>query len=507
MFRVDLLTLMIVVVTILTCVWLLKYFDKNATHGPSIPGPWGLPIIGHVLSLGDNPHLSLTKMAKRYGPIVQIRIGRRPVIVLTGLSTLKQAFIRQGTEFAGRPDFKSFQRVSRGLSIAFNSYSQSWKIHKKIATTALKTCMSGKLLEGLEKQIQNEAMLLVNVLTTPNSLQGHGIDPRHPVRLAVTNIISVILFGKKYAHEDKELQHILDLAERLLEAFGTGNPTDIMPWTAIFPSVRRMRDTSFEVLDDLYDWLEVKKREHSESFDPDNIRDVTDKAIHVSRQMNPEDLSKHDLTYSRVMTVVNDIFGAGFDSSAATMMWFILYMVKHQEIQQRIRDELDQVVGSDRLPCLADKPNLPFTVACVHETLRISTIAPLAVPHTTSCDTTLNGYFIPKDTLVFPNLWGTNYDEDVFPNPTEFNPERFMTDDGTSLDKAQVEDYVPFSVGRRRCLGEEVAHLQLFLFIATILHQCTLDKPDGQTLSFECIYSLNLTPKPFEIIAHKRFSQ
>ncbi|XP_070563126.1 cytochrome P450 1A1-like [Ptychodera flava] len=470
------------------------------------PGPWGLPFLGNLLSLGSYPHLSLTKMAKKYGPVFKIRLGQKSVVVLTGLQTTKQALVKQAIDFAGRPDFESFKAIAEGKTMAFNTYSLQWKTQRKIQHVALRTFLSGAHLENLEKRIAEEAEQLVKCLTT-NGLGsgGHMIDPNEYVRFAVANIICLILFGKKYGSTDVTLQRLVTLSARFTEVTGAGNPADIMPWTKIVPSVKQRQADFEKMVGEFDDWIEERKREHEESYQPGVIRDLTDHLVKVLEEMDQEEMARLQIDHSRIMKTLNETLGAGFETVATSLLWSIMYMMAYPDVQSRVQKELDRVVGPDRTPCLADKRNLHFTQACIHEILRITSVAPMAIPHSTTCDTNLNGFFIPKDTLIFVNLWGTNHDETIFENPDDFNPDRFMTADGSTFDRSKSDKYVTFSLGRRRCLGEPLAHMEVFLFFTTLMHRCTFQKEnDDQILDFKGNYGLTIQPDRYRVLVNPR---
>ncbi|XP_070564545.1 cytochrome P450 1A1-like [Ptychodera flava] len=245
----DLLTLGLLML-ILLLLWhrLTTHSDiKRRVHPP---GPWGLPFLGNLLSLGSDPHLSLTKMAKKYGPVFKIRLGQKPVIVLTGLQTIKQALVRQAIDFAGRPDFESFKLISDGDTVAFSSYSLQWKSQRKIQHAALRNFLSHTHVKNLEDQMKEEVEQLVKSLTADgHTPRGHVINPNDSVHFAVANIICLILFGKRYGSTNKTLRRLVTLFDRFAKVVGADNTSDIIPWTKILPSVKRLRT-------DFKDWME-----------------------------------------------------------------------------------------------------------------------------------------------------------------------------------------------------------------------------------------------------------
>lgn len=167
-------------------------------------------------------------------------------------------------------------------------------------------------------------------------------------------------------------------------------------------------------------------------------------------------------------------------------------------MQARLQAELDQVVGRDRLPCLNDQPNLPYVMAFLYEAMRFSSFVPITIPHATTVNTSVLGYHIPKDTVVFVNQWSVNHDPVKWPNPEDFDPTRFLDKDGF-LNKDLASSVMIFSVGKRRCIGEELSKIQLFLLISILVHQCNFKANPDEPSKMDFTYGLSVKPKSFKI--------
>jgi len=166
---------------------------------------------------------------------------------------------------------------------------------------------------------------------------------------------------------------------------------------------------------------------------------------------------------------------AGSDTTASEMVGFIQAMACFPEVQRKAQAEIERVVGPDRLPTMADEPQLPYIRAMIKETLRwMPTTITGAVPHATSKDDEYNGYFIPKGAGVMLNVWAIHMDEKRHPNPREFRPERYEGDNQTAADSAanpdpSKRDQFTFGSGRRICQGMHVAERSLFLGMSRML--------------------------------------
>ncbi|XP_070562991.1 cytochrome P450 1A1-like [Ptychodera flava] len=491
------------------CVLLLAltFIRKSAKRKMDLPGPWGLPIFGSALWMGERPHLTLTKMAKKYGPIYQIRLGTKPFVVLTGLRLIKQALGKQAVEFAGRPAFDSFRSVFNGNSVSFSTYSERWKKMKKIQHSGVKMNLSGTRLNDLEGVILDQAKNIVKQVTAEiKDSHGYIFNPNDGIRFALGNVTYFILFNRTFAYEDKDLKRLVLLSDLFSKATQAANPADVMPWTKIVPSINKRQTDFLKLWNDIGDWIaDMIAKLKSGDGRQGSVIDFTDYVMKIRDEITQEELTSLKMDRSTIMTTIDEFFAASFETVASCILWCVLYMMEYPDVQSRVQKELDQVVGPDRTPCLDDKPNLPYTQACIHEMMRCMSVVPLAIPHATTCDTELNGHFIPKDTAVLINIYGTNHDETVFQNPHDFDPDRFLTEDGAALDKAKIEDHISFSLGRRRCIGEPLAHMKVYLLFVTMMYHCTFRKvSDDQVLDFRGNFGLAVQPDHFDVLVNRR---
>lgn len=147
---------------------------------------------------------------------------------------------------------------------------------------------------------------------------------------------------------------------------------------------------------------------------------------------------------------------------------------------------------------------MPYSEAIISEILRISSVAPIGIPHAMITDFTFNGYHLPKGASVFPNLYGVHHDPEIWGDPETFRPERFLSDDGTKF--VQNEALIPFAEGKRKCLGESFGRDTLFLFVTNIFQQFSIlpDPDNKEKADFEADFGLLLSPKPFKVVVSSR---
>nr|CAD7611351.1 unnamed protein product [Timema genevievae] len=197
-----------------------------------------------------------------------------------------------------------------------------------------------------------------------------------------------------------------------------------------------------------------------------------------------------------------DLFGAGAESVSNTLGFCLLYMVLHPQIQKKVQEELDRVVGRSRKVSLEDRASLPFTEAVLSEVSRINTIAPVCPPHRATKDAYFDGQFIPKDTILIVSLWSLLHDKDHWGDPEVFRPQRFIDSDGKFV---KNEWLTPFGIGKRFCMGEPLARNSLFIFFSCVLKEFSFSLPEGEPLpSTQALTGFTAAPQPFMVkITHR----
>ncbi|XP_029946643.1 cytochrome P450 1A1 [Salarias fasciatus] len=487
---------------------ILKRFSKKIPEGlQRLPGPNPLPVIGNALELGNDPHLSLTSMGKRYGDVFQIRIGMRPVVILSGSETIRQALLKQGDEFSSRPDLHSFSYITDGKSLAFSTDQVGvWRARRKLAYSALRSFsnLKGTTPEYscmLEEHICKEAETLISEINTVMKTEG-SFDPFRYIVVSVANVICGMCFGRRYNHDDEELLNLVNLSDEFTKVTGSGNLADFIPFLRYLPD--KTMKTFVAITIRFNEFVSKIVSEHYATYNKDNIRDITDSLIDHCEDRKLDENANVQMSDEKIVGIVNDLFGAGFDTVTTALSWSLMYLVAYPEIEKKLFKELKDNVGLDRSPLLADRGNLPYMESFILEMFRHSSFVPFTIPHCTSKDTSLNGYFIPKDTCVFINQWQVNHDPELWKDPSAFIPERFLSADGKEVNKVEGEKVMAFSIGKRRCIGEVIARNEVFLFLATLIQRLHFHALPGEPLDFTPKYGLTMKFKRQHLKASMR---
>ncbi|XP_041644679.1 cytochrome P450 1B1 [Cheilinus undulatus] len=492
--------LLLACVTLFFSLHLWRWLRQRSGRPP--PGPFAWPVIGNAAQLGKTPHLYFTRMAKKYGNVFQIKLGCRTVVVLNG-DSIKQALVKQGHEFSGRPDFTSFQYVSNGDSLAFGTSSDWWKTHRKVAQSTVRMFSTGNphTKKTFERHVLGEVRELLQLFVVKTHEQ-RFFQPMAYLVVSTANIMSAVCFGKRYSYEDEEFRQVVGRNDQFTKTVGAGSIVDVMPWLQYFPNPIKTIFENFKKLNrEFGTFIRDKVVEHRKTIESSSIRDMTDAFIVALDQVR----DKRGLSSGKdyVPPTVGDIFGASQDTLSTALQWIILLLVKYPEVQERLQQEVDRVVDRSRLPSVEDQAQLPYVMAFIYEVMRFTSFVPLTIPHSTTTNTSIMGYTIPKNTVVFINQWSVNHDPAIWSNPETFDPQRFLDPSG-ALNKDLTSSVVIFSLGKRRCIGEDLSKMQLFLFTALIAHQCNITTDPSRPLTLDFEYGLTLKPHPIFIAVSMR---
>ncbi|XP_069001313.1 cytochrome P450 1B1 [Embiotoca jacksoni] len=493
-------TLLVACVTLLLSHHLCRWLRERPVPRP--PGPLSWPVIGNAAQLGKAPHLYFTRMAKKYGDIFQIKLGSRVVVVLNGES-IKQALVKQGSEFAGRPDFTSFQFVSNGDSLAFGTFTDWWKLHRKMAHSTVRMFSTGnqKTKQTFEHHVLCEVKEVLQLFVGRTQEEKY-FQPMKYLVVSTANIMSAMCFGKRYSYQDEEFLQVIGRNYQFTQTVGAGSIVDVMPWLQYFPNPIKSIFDNFKKLNlEFGNFIRDKVVEHRKTIQSSTIRDLTDAVIVALDQLR--DKTGLSIVKDYVLPTVGDIFGASQDTLSTALQWITLILVKYPEMQVRLQQEVDKVVDRSRIPSIEDQPQLPYVMAFIYEVMRFTSFVPLTIPHSTTTDTSIMGYTIPKNTVVFVNQWSINHNPATWSQPETFDPDRFLDHNG-ALNKDLVSRVLIFSLGKRRCIGEELSKVHLFLFTALLAHQCTITPDPERPPTLDYNYGLTLKPHSFSIAVSLR---
>ncbi|XP_034978028.1 cytochrome P450 2J2 isoform X2 [Zootoca vivipara] len=420
---------------------------------------------------------------------MSLQFGNVWFVVVNGLHLVKEVLVHQGENFVDRPNVPFDDEIFKGLGLIFSN-GLGWKQQRRFALSTLRNFGLGK--RSLEERIQEESRYLTDAIEAEN---GQPFDPHFQINNAVSNIICSVTFGNRFEYHDNHFQKLLKLLDETTHLQGSrGQLYDLFP--TLMKHLPGSHQTIFNNWKQLRSFVREIIEKHKEDWNPSEPRDFIDAYLNeMAKGDAAPSFHEENLLHSTL-----DLFFAGTETTSTTLRWALLYMAIYPEIQARVQAEIDSVIGQSRQPAMDDRDSMPYTNAVVHEVQRISNIIPLNVPRMTTKDTTLAGFHVPKGTIMLASLTSVLFDKDEWETPNEFNPGHFL-ENGQFKKK---EAFLPFSAGKRVCLGEQLARTELFIFFTALIQKFTFQAPKNETLSREFRMGLTMSPVPYRICAFSR---
>ncbi|XP_068599257.1 cytochrome P450 2J2-like [Brachionichthys hirsutus] len=481
--------LLFVVVFILVADYL-----KNRQPANFPPSPWVFPIVGNMFSVDHKrTHESLTQLSETYGDVYSLRMGQNWMVVLNRLEVIKDALVNQGDSVVDRPCCPMRKDKVHELGVLTSS-GNIWKQQRRFAVSTLKYFGFGR--KSLEPVILEEFSHFANDIA---NFKGKPFAPHLVLIKVVSNIISTLVFGHRFQYSDEKFG-------ALINSFDKISQIDASIWSQFynsFPLLMRHlpgpHQTAKSLWKDIKAFVTAEIEEHKKTLDPADPRDYID--CYLKEIQKSEGQANNTFDEENLIVCVMDLFVAGSDTTATTLRWAFLYMAKYPEIQEKVQAELDGVIGRSKHPTMDDCASLPYTNAVIHEIQRMGNIVPLSIPHFTNRDIQLGGYTIPKGVAIIPNLTSVLLDKNEWETPFTFNPGHFLTKEGTFEKRAA---FIPFSAGKRLCLGETLARMEIFLFFTSFMQHFTISMPAGVKPVMDSRFGVTLAPPPYDICATSR---
>eukprot|EP01018_Ginkgo_biloba_P040803 Gb_00367 [translate_table: standard] len=482
-------------------VLLVAWIFFKSRHGSSDqklklpPGPRPLPIIGNLHMLGKLPHRKLRELSKKYGPIMFLRLGSVPTVVASTPEMAKEFLKTHDLNFASRPATCAGKYVTyNSTDVGFAPYGPYWRKMRKVCMLEL---LSAKRIESM-KFIREEEIAVMR----ERIMKQCGVNGSNPVNVSkvvstyATDIICRMAFGRKYSEETlTDSRGFKIMIQEVFYVGGEVNIGDFIPYLEWMDlqGLRRRQKHIHKVFDDFFEKI---IQEHVENKSRDH-RDFVD----VMLQLSEDNTMDIEITRDNIKAVILDMLSAGTDTSSATLEWAMSELLLNPSMMKKAQDELQSVVGLNRMVEESDLPQLEYLQVVVKETLRLHPPGPLLIPHEAREDCVVAGYNIPKKARIIVNVFAVGTDPNSWEDADMFKPERFI---GSPIDiKGQDFEVIPFGSGRRGCPGQPLGTTVVEYALATLLHCFDWRLPDGmkaEDLSMAEEFGLS-TPRTVHLLA------
>uniref|UniRef100_A0A8C5WDJ8 Cytochrome P450 n=1 Tax=Leptobrachium leishanense TaxID=445787 RepID=A0A8C5WDJ8_9ANUR len=433
---------LLIFVILIILIW--TYYRNGGAEDLYPPGPPTLPILGNLWTLSFQlNHETFMQLAKIYGDVYTVWLGNIPVIVVNGYKAVKEVLSSQSEDFIGRPVLPLFKDLMGEKGVIMTS-GHTWKQQRRFGHMVFRNLGLGK--RHMEGQIQEEAQSLLEMFAKK---AGKPMDPSTLISHSVSNVISAMVFGKRFLPEDEAFQELHKATDLVIAAPGT-------LWARIYdlaPHLMRHlpgpHQRTFHYFYIMCTFIKNEVKEHCELFRSElgagQEKDLIDYYLTQMSKTQSDSISTYN--EENLVHLVADLFMTGTETVATTLCWALLYMVSFPDIQEKVQQELDAVLEASHIIDYEDRKRLPYTNAVIHEIQRFGNIVSVGVVRKCMKDTTLHGFKVQKGTIILPNISSVLFDADQWKTPREFDPQHFLNENGKFANR---EAFLPFSVASAR---------------------------------------------------------
>ncbi|WVZ14317.1 hypothetical protein V8G54_011883, partial [Vigna mungo] len=438
------------------------------------PGPKPLPIIGNLHMLGKLPHRTLQALAKKHGPIMSIKLGQIPAIVVSSPETAELFLKTHDIVFASRPKTQASEYLSYGSKgMVFSEYGSYYRHVRKLCASQLLSASKVEMFRPLRRE---ELRVFVKSLEKV-AASGDVVNLSQQIGELMSNIVCKMILGRT---KDDRFD-LKGLTHDVLYLTGVFNVADYLPWAAIFDlqGLKKKLKKVSTAFDQVFEQI-IKDHEHHTDRDKKSLHSDDFVDILVSHMHQAMDQEEHDhfIDRTNVKAIILDLIAGAFETSGVALEWAMSELLRHPKDMKKLQEELTDVVGMNRFVEECDLSKLPFLNMVVKETLRLYPPGPLLVPRESSQDISIDGYVIKKKTRILINAWAIGRDPKVWSeNADMFYPERFVD---SNID-IRGHDFrlLPFGSGRRGCPGIQLGLTTFGFALAQLVHCFNWQLPIG----------------------------
>ncbi|XP_028400125.1 cytochrome P450 2F2-like [Dendronephthya gigantea] len=485
---------------------LFTWFLKTCYNRRGMPpGPFPLPIIGNLLLiLDDDLPFSADKFREKYGNTFTLVLPTENVVMVTDAATAREALLTKKDTFQGRIPSVMYplNEILQEKDLATSDWDNKFRLKRQAFVKALHTFGEGKKIihENVNDQLDEFSKAV-------ESLNGQPFDPSDIFESSITSIFYRWITGKTNNIEDGTVGKLRAFNKAFFSCIFSGPLYRLIPVLKHFPTkhVRGINNLKDELrklfitaAEEKVKAFSLKSRKNPNDFDEEEYQNIMESLMAWCTHLKVET--------DCVPFLSAGVMLAGSDTFATFYVWFLLYIILNQDLQKKLQNEIDEVLQGDEVLQWKDISKLPYLQATVCEVMRHSYFVPMSLPHNPVKEARLQGYRIPKETTIFFNYHCIHRDENVWKNPSVFNPDRFIDENGKFVGWRVKPGFMPFGIGSRSCPGENLSRAEIMFFISRMLkrYKFEVNEDDPMPTLERGKAAGKFPPKPFKAIARKR---
>ncbi|KAI8986528.1 cytochrome P450 [Pilobolus umbonatus] len=470
------------------------FYDYKGTKDIPTPGS-AYPLVGHLMSLGSLPHRKIAAWHEELGPIIRIRMGVQNWISISDAQLAHKIFVSNGVNASNRPKaifhYKYHSRQGRGVLAAQPDGNL------RAVRAAILGALSPKHLPKYYDMLEKESNHLLNNLIDTTERQG-SVDPFHALEFSTVNVIMSISFAQRF--ESVYQPEFLTMVSVINEALRLAGPINDL--AGFIPSISFL---------DYLIGSQVKMQQFIKNRRDPTFEKIIEQALQSDRPnlIKTMKLEYSDLNDDDILVLGAELCGAGIDTIANTLYWNFAIMCNYPMVQVEVRKELDEFMKKHgRWPKFDERESTPYSYSVIRECMRFKSIVTILVPHAAAADISVDGYVIPKGSvLITPNDL-LHMDNEKYFDPEKFIPERFINSSrsmmAASNGKLEDRDHYNFGWGRRICPGIQLADIEIYNAFVRVYSTCIVE-PDGKFPSLVDLDKSNqFAPERYKIKFTKR---
>ncbi|XP_027151406.1 cytochrome P450 71A3-like [Coffea eugenioides] len=480
-FILDLTFSSLLPVALLLLTLFIWFYASSKPQQRLPPSPSKFPVVGNLFQLGLYPHRKLQSLSRKYGSLMLVHFGSKPVVVASSADAACEIMRTHDLVFANRPKTSMNDRLLYGSKdIAFSPYGEYWRQVRSICVLQL---LSHKRVQSFRNVREEETSLMVEKIRnfSASSPPLSAINLSDLLMTLTNDVICRVALGRKYSDREDGSKS-MQIMKEFIELLGTIDIGDFVPWLGWLRHLNDLDDKVDKVVKQLDEFLEGVIKEHKDMKNgkantDDSIEGKGSDLVDILLEIQGEKSTGFILELDSLKAIILDMFAAGTDTTHTVMEWAMTELLRHPKILEKLQTEVRQVAQGKPEITEDDLDKMDYLKAVIKETLRLHTPIPLLVPRESTQHVKLMGYDIPAGTRVMVNAWAIARDPSLWNQPEEFQPERFLN---STIDFRGFNfELIPFGAGRRGCPGTTFAVAVNELALAKLVHKFDFALPDG----------------------------